>query len=418
MPPEARQQLVEAGCIEDEGFTLDSDEGFLDELLGEDTDESASAPARSEMSLDDHAAACPQYDPGELAEDATNGEVATATERWIQVMESIQPPPEVADWHWESVSYAWSIEDLADARPQHEVANPFVFQILLPQLDTLEDLMNSLDPDVRALLAGAGCLSDENASGFEAGSLPSQALASPAHPTYAAEGSSIRLSWDAVDGADHYNVYYDNFFDSSCSIGSDAEPAFCAELATNLTEPTYVHTDPDPEENYYWVAACNRHGCSLVDSENPARPIEPVPSSPTNLIYAWEGSKTVVSWDAVVGADHYNVYHDSFFDSSCSIGVDAGLAFCSEPATNLTETTYVHADPDGEENYYWVTACNRGGCSQVDARRSIHATRRRSARTADLDWAERLGVTGQTIYDWRNRDLIDRGLAACRGSRS
>ena len=139
VPPEARQQLVEAGCIEDEGFTLDSDEDFLDkdfldefdeldellgeldeidEFLGEDTDESATVPVSSEMSLDHDAAACPQYDPGGLAEDATNGDVAAAAERWIQVMESIQPPPKVADWHWESLFYGWSIKDLANEQPQ------------------------------------------------------------------------------------------------------------------------------------------------------------------------------------------------------------------------------------------------------------------------------------------------------------
>ena len=281
VPPEARQQLVEAGCIEDGSFTLDSDEGFtpysdedfleeLGEFFGEDTDGSASVSVSSEMSLDDYAAACPQNDPRGLAEDATNGEVAAATEQWIQVMESIQPPPEVAAWHWESLSYAWSIKDLADAQPQLAVANPFVFQTLLPQLDALKDVANSLDSDVRALLAEAGCLSEENASGFEAGSLPNQALASPSHATYAVEGPSTTVvSWDAVDGADHYNIYHDDFHDSSCQVLSGGA-SFCEELATNITDTAYTHTDPDDDANYYWVTACNRGGCSQVDSENPA----------------------------------------------------------------------------------------------------------------------------------------------------
>ncbi len=271
VPSEARQQLVEAGCIEDGSFTLDSDEDFLEELgefFGEDTDGSASVSVSSEMSLDDYAAACPQNDPRGLAEDATNGEVAAATERWIQVMESIQPPPEVAAWYWESLSYAWSIKYLADAQPQLAVANPFVFQTLLPQLDALKDDANSLDSDVRALLAEVGCLSEENASGFEAGSLPNQALASPSHATYAVEGSTTVVSWDAVDGADHYNIYHDDFFDSSCRVLSGGA-SFCEELAANITDTAYTHTDPDDDSNY-WVTACNRGGCSQVDSENPA----------------------------------------------------------------------------------------------------------------------------------------------------
>ena len=27
--------------------------------------------------------------------------------------------------------------------------------------------------------------------------------------------------------------------------------------------------------------------------------------------------------------------------------------------------------------------------------------------------ADQLGVTGQTIYNWRNQDLVDRGLRPC-----
>ena len=410
VPPEARQQLVEAGCIEDGGFTLDSDEGFtpysdedfleeLGEFFGEDTDGSASVPVSSEMSLDDYAAACPQNDPGGLAEDATNGEVAAATERWIQVMESIQPPPEVAAWHWESLSYAWSIKDLADAQPQLAVANPFVFQTLLPQLDALKDVANSLDSDVRALLAEAGCLSEENASGFEAGSLPNQALASPSHATYAVEGSTTVVSWDAVDGADHYNIYHDDFHDSLCRVRSGGA-SFCEELAANITDTAYTHTDPDDDANYYWVTACNRHGCSQVDSENAAGPIEPVPSSPANPAYAVEGSTTVVSWDAVDGADHYNIYHDDFFDSSCRVR-SGGASFCEELAANITDTAYTHTDPEGDSDYYWVTACNRGGCSQVDSENPAGPIEPVPSSPANLAYA----VEGSTtVVSW---DAVD-----------
>ena len=388
VPPEARQQLVEAGCIDQDFF--------------EDTDGSASVPVSSEMSLDDYAAACPQNDPGGLAEDATNGEVAAATERWIQVMESIQPPPEVAAWHWESLSYAWSIKDLADAQPQLAVANPFVFQTLLAQLDALKDVANSLDSDVRALLAEAGCLSEENASGFEAGSLPNQALASPSHATYAVEGPSTTVvSWDAVDGADHYNIYHDDFFDSSCQVSSGGEASFCEVLAANITDTAYTHTDPDPDDNYYWVTACNRHGCSQVDSENAAGPIEPVPSSPANLAYAVEGSTTVVSWDAVDGADHYNIYHDDFDDSSCRLNPWGDASFCEELAANITDTSYTHTDPDPDDNYYWVTACNRGGCSQIDSENPAGPIEPVPSSPANLAYA----VEGSTtVVSW---DAVD-----------
>ena len=83
-----------------------------------------------------------------------------------------------------------------------------------------------------------------------------------ANPQYAWEGSTIRVSWEAVDGADYYEVYYDADFDSSCDLDSDGRLSFCEELATDVTGTTYVHTNPSLSENYYWVVSCNSDGCS------------------------------------------------------------------------------------------------------------------------------------------------------------
>ena len=55
-----------------------------------------------------------------------------------------------------------------------------------------------------------------------------------------------------------------------------------------------------------------------------------------------------------------------FFDSACSLRMDGSPSFCEELAADVTGITYVHADPDGRNNYYWVVACNSGGCSEID----------------------------------------------------
>ena len=78
------------------------------------------------------------------------------------------------------------------------------------------------------------------------------------------------VRWDPATGADYYKVYHDDFFDDNCSLNRDGSPRFCDEL----TETTYVHTEPADDRNYYWVVACNRGGCSEIDSENPARPAD------------------------------------------------------------------------------------------------------------------------------------------------
>ncbi len=200
------------------------------------------------------------------------------------------------------------------------------------------------------------------------------APSAPENVHYAWERPAMRLSWDAVDGADYYDVYYDDFSDSNCSIGRSGNPRFCDELVTNVTGTDYLHADPTYDRNYYWVVACNSAGCSEVDSENPATPVVGKPDVPSGVTYAWEGSAVRVSWDPVDGADYYRVLYDDFFDSSCSVERDGSPSFCDELADNVTETTYVHTDPDEDENYYWVMACNRGGCSEIDSENPAKAS--------------------------------------------
>ncbi len=92
----------------------------------------------------------------------------------------------------------------------------------------------------------------------------------PANVSYVREGSSIRITWNAVSGAEYYKIYHDHFFKDNCRLNSRGRPSFCEELASNIQATSYVHTSPDDDDNYYWVVACNSSGCSDIDSENPA----------------------------------------------------------------------------------------------------------------------------------------------------
>ena len=122
------------------------------------------------------------------------------------------------------------------------------------------------------------------------------------------------------------------------------------------------------------MAACNSDGCSEIDSKNPARPAVEKPDAPSDATFAQEGSTVRVRWTPVSGADYYKVYYDDFFDSSCSLSRDGTPLFCEELAASVTETTYVHSDPDDDENYYWIVACNRGGCSEIDSKNPAKAS--------------------------------------------
>ena len=91
-------------------------------------------------------------------------------------------------------------------------------------------------------------------------------------------------------------------------------------------------------------------------------------------MYTWEGTAVRVSWDAAEGADYYKIYFSDFFDSSCKLNIDGSPGFCEELALDVTETNYLHPDPDGERNYYWIVACNRGGCSEIATVRPAQAS--------------------------------------------
>ena len=188
------------------------------------------------------------------------------------------------------------------------------------------------------------------------------------NPQYAWDGSTIRVSWDAVDGADYYKVYHGHLSDDGCWLGSDSSPRICEELAADVVGTTYVHTSPNQGENYYWVVSCNSGGCSDIDSKHPASPIETRPDGPTDARYAWNGSVIRVSWDAVDGADYYKVYHGHLSDDVCWLGSDGSPRICEELAADVVGTTYVHTSPNQGENYYWVVSCSSGGCSDIDSK--------------------------------------------------
>ncbi len=381
MAPEVQEQLRAAGCLDDEE-SADFEDGELSDFDAEGVaDVPAPAPARdpepttpagSVTSFDEYAATCAAYAGEDIPDDATNGEVAAEMARSIQVMASIDPPPELTDLHESVLAYAAAIKDIADTQPQDEAANLFAYVIVLPRLGEIEAALDALDPEVRARLATFGCLGDGDGSSPEFGVPQPVGPPSPSNATYAVEGSAIRLRWDPVDGADYYNVYHDYFSDSSCWLDADGSPHGCAQLADNVVDTNFLHTNPS-RDNYYWVVACNRDGCSEIDSDNPAAPIEFPPSNPQRVTYAVEDSGIRLSWEPVAGADHYNVYHDDFFDSACSLDDQRSASFCSELATHVVDTAFLHASPF-EENHYWVVACNRGGCSEIDSRNPVTVT--------------------------------------------
>ena len=190
----------------------------------------------------------------------------------------------------------------------------------------------------------------------------------PPNQRYSRQDATTIVTWDPSAGATHFKVYYD---DSRSAIGCSFrrnELSGCEELAANVVGTSYRHENPSAVNNNYWVVACNRGGCSGIDSGNPARLIDNRPAAPTNAQYVRVGSTTVVSWSASAGADYYNIYYHDFFSTSCP-------SFCELLVGNVTGTTYTHTSPDERSNYYWVAACNSAGCSDIDGGNPARVTK-------------------------------------------
>ena len=129
-------------------------------------------------------------------------------------------------------------------------------------------------------------------------------------------------------------------------------------------------TAPSTPGTYYYGACVDSvsdesgtmNNCSLAVPVTVAA----APVAPPNQRYTWQGSATVVSWDPVPNAGYYKVYYDDFFDSNCRLS-GGSPSFCEEVEGNVRGTSYTHADPDDDQNYYWITACNDAGCSAIDS---------------------------------------------------
>ena len=160
----------------------------------------------------------------------------------------------------------------------------------------------------------------------------------------ATAGSSINLTWDAVDGATSYIVQQSNgstlFSDASTIATPTSNSASSGLLATNTTY-------------YYRVQAVNSYGQSNWSTVVNATTIL-VPAAPLSLIATTSSSTAInLTWSAVSGATSYTVQQassDQFSDAS-TIATPVGTSASS--TSLLTFTTY----------YYRVQAVNANGQS-------------------------------------------------------
>ena len=201
----------------------------------------------------------------------------------------------------------------------------------------------------------------------------------PTNATFYVDVSAHRLKWEPVAGTSSYEIYSSE--DPSCV------PSGCKRIGYDVSEPTFVNASPsniagdyqfttcnrsgcssnaDEDRNHYWITACNSGGCSNLSKV--AEHLDNRPSAPLSASWTSNGNDfTTIRWDPVENADYYGVYHDDFWDR-CNVnrfGVPDGPAFnCERVASNLKDNQFDHDNRySDEDDNYWVSACNRSGCS-------------------------------------------------------
>lgn len=136
-------------------------------------------------------------------------------------------------------------------------------------------------------------------------------------------GTTIGLTWDAVDGAVKYNIY----------IGANVVEA---------TNPTYTFVANANTRYCFAVTAVDSEGTESAKTEDVC--LATIPTAPGNLQATAGGKSVSLSWYSVGVAESYNIYNGDDF------------------VANVQGTSYTVKDLTvGKEYCYTVTAVNAAG---------------------------------------------------------
>ncbi len=211
-------------------------------------------------------------------------------------------------------------------------------------------------------LAVAGCggagANEDTGGGDDGGG--GTGLSAPAVPSgleAIPQDGTVQLGWDAVDGADTYNVY------RSTSSGVDGSGS---PLDTGIDQSSYTDgTAENGKEYFYAVSAVASEDGESAESDA-SRDAEAIPfAAPSGLEGTSRNSEVALSWDVAAGAETYSVYR-----STSSTGGAEG-----EPlATGVAETSFADSTAEnGTKYYYRVTSVNPSG-AESDASSEVEKT--------------------------------------------
>ncbi len=159
--------------------------------------------------------------------------------------------------------------------------------------------------------------------------------------------AQVRLSWENVNGATEYNIYWSTTSGAVKKTGTKI---------SNVTSPHYQQGLDNGTIYYYVVTAANQYGESAESFEVSAMPSQVSPPLPPKEVAAFGfNKKTIVRWTAA-DASEGNITQNLYW--STLSGVKKGSGTKIEGAV----APYTHGDlTNGVTYYYVVTSVNAYG---------------------------------------------------------
>ena len=199
---------------------------------------------------------------------------------------------------------------------------------------------------VAAVAAGTAIITASSSDGASAAdTITVQNPPAPGTPTgvnATLNSGTIRVQWSSVSGATSYKV-----FRGTSAGGEGGTP-----VATPSTNSFNDNTVAAGGTYYYTVAACNLVNiCSSQSSEASATLPPAAPTGVTPAVVS--GPAIQVTWTAASGATSYKIFRGA------SSGGEGGTPIATQSASPYTDNT----GSAGGTYYYYVEACNTGGCS-------------------------------------------------------
>lgn len=180
-------------------------------------------------------------------------------------------------------------------------------------------------------------------------------LTTPSGVSAKANGSTVTISWNAVNGASKYKIY------------RSSSPSSGYSLISTVSQTNATDNNPLNGYNYYKVAAVNgsqESNLSSYASVNISKDSSSSskPSTPTGLRAVQEGQTIIVSWNSVPNTYYYRLYYKtpSGDENFTNVYAPNTSAVFSNYMKNGTYTFWIQAV---NSNYDASTSSNKITCN-------------------------------------------------------